>query len=550
MKLNKPKKIVVAFAVVTIAATILFSSASMALSTADPFSAPVTFQPVQTTRVSFDVYPMGDMSAPIGTIVVGEGSAEYTDLSHVYPSIGVFRSNAPYQSDAAGTYTGSETITTSQERVIGDHVFFKHEAWFTYDLGARTYTSFPALRTDTYRSITPVAGLTVDHWSGGSMTFTTDLHETWGFVPQGTMIVSVDMGTSPWTVKPYGSARISKSLEPINYDQERLGTPTVGYTFADAINRLASRYGNTAVTVVPRITITAVNNFEHYTYEQRATLSNGTAVTMTLQTTNALVGFEDAYVSKYPWSGIIPKAYTDDFDRAGLDYTDTGGTQGGTPDSDSTASSDAMTAILRYTGDYTLPGGNEITRIIRPVDAWTSIDSITPTIDWNMIEDGQNSLPEAIDISAQFDLQPVTTIKVANMQATGTVKSYYYFDPIEYQPYSVSYQYPYGVQIDNVASMFSMTLKVDLFTNNEIQMVTSSGLPVDITKLVDFDLGSIIGNPSADDMVFKVKTESWFDAFLGMFSGMFGQFIQVVAYILVIVIVVGVIYVIAQFKKR
>lgn len=444
---------------------------------------PSSFQPIQATRVEFDV--MDANYFPLGTIVVGDGASQWSDPNAGsrtypirYPSVGMFYSSDPYVSDASGNYIGPDpVITTPEKRVFGDRVIFRHTATFTMDFGARTYTALPLARTDTYRQITPVAGMTVEH-AGSTATIrpTKDsLNKAWfddtnkiAYVPRGTMISCFTVDCSPWRIESQvGAARISKSLEPIDYEEERAGTPTAGLTFQDAINRLATNYGNGAVIVRPRITITARNNFERYSYEQHATLSNGTAVTLTLKTTSALVGFESARTIRTPWADLIPKTYEEQFDRAGMDYKDTGGNRGDTPDSIVIAPLGALTARFEYDSDYSLPGGNVLTRIIRPIASWTSIDYLVPSIDWNAILDGQNSLPEEITLSAEMQLQPQTTVKIANMRATGSIKWTDFWKTDRYKTYDHLYQYPYALKNDNVACMYSTTITCDLFTRSE-----------------------------------------------------------------------------------
>lgn len=507
-------KIMAALASIAIVAAVIIGVSTRSVE--DPLT-PNVFQPVQTTRVSFDVYKMSDPINPIGSIVVGDASSKFFDPNYIYPRIGSFRSSDPYPVDNAGAYTGSVQIATPEKHVFGNTVIYRHTAKFGYDFGQRTFTALPARNTDTFRQLTPISGMSVSVFNirastAADNTMSVDNTNRIFYVPRGTMICSFDKGVNPWAIRsPVGTAHISQSLENIDYEGERAGNPASGLTFADAINRLASEYGNTAVTVRARITLSGVNNFERYDYEQHAMLSNGTMVKITLKTTSALVGFEDASFVKQPWAGIIPKAFDEQFDRAGLDGTDPEGESGNAFDAPQSQTSSPMTASLYYDGDVSLPGGNVITRMMTPVEAWTSIDNTTPTIYWNDILAGSGSgLPTSIDVCGEFDLQPQTTIKIANMRATGTIKSYSGFEPglVEYQNYDVSYQVPYALKIDNVAVMYSALLTMDLFTKSDVVMVTSTGLPVDVTKLVDFDLGSVLGNPRADNMIFRTWSEN------------------------------------------
>jgi len=109
--------------------------------------------------------------------------------------------------------------------------------------------------------------------------------------------------------------------------------------------------------------------------------------------------------------------------------------------------------------------------------------------------------------------------------------------------------YPYGVNIANVYGMSTITMVVDLFTASEVQIVTAAGKPVDLSTLVDFDLGSILNNPTADDLVLtQVDTET--DWFGKLFSGIGQIFTYLIIGGVVVLAIVIVPKLIPMFKRK
>lgn len=487
---------------------------------------PGTFQPIKTTSVEFDVYN-ADKSLKLGTITNARN--KYTDPGCIYPDVDIFYSSAPYLSDAAGNPIDPVGITTVQRLVLGNEVVFRHVAYFTYDFGVRTYTHLPALRTDTFATINPLKGNTISshgvYYTIQPTQATTNAGWVDGpnaiiYVPRGAMYAQIDCGWNPWHLGTTGgNARISQSLEPIDFDGEMRagigGVPMAGFSYADARNRLSTKYGNSQVRVEPRITISAINDFLNYTYTQEATLSNGTKVTMSLAKKSALVGFEQAYVARTPYQGLIPKAYEDQFDAIPLDDLGNGKskTATGLPENGQSFSPyNDVRVAQTYIGDE-IPDAI-ISRVNQALGTDTSLDHFTPTIDLNKALDGTMTLPSDVEITSGFALQPQTTIKTALVTVSWQTESYWGWEAREYHSSTYTARVPYALTVDNIVVMESVTVMVDLITASDVQMVTSTGLPVDVTKLLDFDLGSILNNPAADDFVFEVEYKdlmlTWF----------------------------------------
>jgi hypothetical protein len=168
----------------------------------------------------------------------------------------------------------------------------------------------------------------------------------------------------------------------------------------------------------------------------------------------------------------------------------------------------------------------------------SSIGSATPSIDLNSIESlGVLTLPDHVDISFNAQLQPRTTVKVGQLEVSGMAYGWNANNPLAVweseNPFSKAYQYPYAVEVDNVFNIRKAVMKVDLFTANEVQIVSSSGRPIDAADIKDYDLGAIINNPTMDNMQWQVKTsstnivgqgiEDLFDNFFAKYGAIFQQ---------------------------
>jgi hypothetical protein len=89
-----------------------------------------------------------------------------------------------------------------------------------------------------------------------------------------------------------------------------------------------------------------------------------------------------------------------------------------------------------------------------------------------------------------------------------------------------------------------------MISGSSVQILTSSGHPVDPSKLTDFELSSIMLDPTADNYEVQAEHRTW-DAIAMWWNNLLaGPFGTIFYWIITILIVIGVIVVASKFKRR
>ena len=465
--------------------------------------------PVQVGTGSFTVYDANYNF--LGEVQLGpDGRRYFTDPTHVYPNIDVFFTTNVYDSDSRGNYVADKSQWLSTSLMLGDTLYVLSEGYVSFGYGVRTMTNLPGWRTDTAMMIDPLAGFTIAH-AGGSMTLVPTSGTIYDkYIPYGTLLFTVDTGLAGWPVGSMaGSARISQSIEKIDFNNQMHGTPLRPgcTTLAGAKNNLATKYGNSAVIVRPRFTLEANSNLLRFDMNETTTLPNGTVVTTTVKTTSNLVGFESAWEDvPLRQSVLIPHMTEDQFSKTNFDPVEPEVSKTNTVQNDN--SNPPVTVAsnsggVRYLRDSSPVGGLLLGQRMNIANAYTSLYGIAPSIDLNAVAAGHLSLPSTLVTYNDFTVQPSTRVKTALTQVYGGVHQYDGLWPDNYDLFtSVSYnlEYPYAFSLQNVAEYNVITTKVAMITANKVT-VSSEGVPFNVDDIKDHDLGEIINNPTVDDMV-------------------------------------------------
>nr|MDO8110884.1 hypothetical protein [Candidatus Sigynarchaeota archaeon] len=515
---------------------------------------PRNFQPIQATSWRMNIFS--------GVDLVGNAGSN-TPITHwepgntLYPRVDVFFSQ-PYLSDVFGNPIESRDDAPVQKLVINGVALFYHEYYYTVDIGARTYTNLPTVH-DTTVYLNPFVGDAPSHLYDGQYGY-----PPWSVgkpsahpMPNGCLayILNTDQGIlEPYVGDPRawgymwasGGAKISSSLEYIDYTiGKHVGA--AGSSYADAITKIQTRYGNSRVTVRPQVDIHALSDYISYTYTTSLHLDNGTDITITMDQTSAQVGFISATrTDDSNIKGTIPNTAPGNTGMSVNEPT-VGRTNSYMNDRFDKEVDDVVTVTgnVEYAGDYapvTVTGAAEPNNIVMGL----------PNVPHIELDNLVGSLPQVFSPTAEFMLQPFSTVNVAHM--TVDYESYEY-DPYGFDRYDVpktgsaDLQVPYAITIQNDYAMSKATVKVGVITACEMQIVTSAGKPVDPALFTDFELNSIINNPAADTLhvgVTAVTPDPW-KAIGAFFASLFSNIWNIIIMAIVILIVIGVGYV--MFKK-
>jgi len=502
---------------------------------------PTTFQPIGSTGTSFTVSDR--YGVPIARVAAGNHYPG--DPETHYPGIAVYTSD-PYRTTPLGVIPTSFSNVPVMKLIVDGKVYFLHEAWFTVDVLAKTMTNIPN-RKDTTQILSPFDGMDHTH------NLLTE-HYTIERAPDilGSLAMLVKTDTAGWPRQhATGIASITSSLERIDFKVGKHNGGTPGLTYQDALLKLQTNYGTSGVIVRPTINLAAYSDYITYTYTRNATLSNGTRAFVTIDTASAQVGFGYAtQTDDHNLAGAIPNSFPVNYTRAAVSVLGNTATARNTDsasiDSVSGPNYQVTTSVygsVEYKSwlDTQVP----LTGTMQPGN-FVIPDNVNISIDLNDLN--HYSLRQNMSATADFALRPIAIATIAHTQVKGMA---WFFDgwliggESTMKPIDDPLEYPYRLDIHNVYAMSKLTFKVNIITENELQILTETGRPIDPSTLVDFDLNSIIMNPSDDDIKMNLSWESFdWDKFWGdLFGGIGG----IVLTVLIIVVVIAVIWVVSKF---
>ena len=329
------------------------------------------FNPLQIRNVGFDVRNSG--GNVIQSISASSGVGHFSDPTHVYPNVDIFYSQ-PYLSDAVGTAIGNTTnaLAPVARLIIGGDVYFMHEIYYTVNYGARTYTNFKTL-TDTLSYLDPMVGLSVR----GLFTLAVGAPADQP-MPSGCLAAIIDTGFAPWRCAWTSGARITSSLEQIDFAVG--GSPVrPGYGYGDALGKLQTQWGNSPVIVQPKIDLAALSNYITLRYTTTGTLSNGTTATITTTQHSALIGFANAVrTDDSNIKGLIPNTFA--VNPVNMPSNQPTGASNRPIDRDQTATTSRTTisGSVQYIGESP---AMTITGIAEPHGITTNLSGVVPHLD-------------------------------------------------------------------------------------------------------------------------------------------------------------------------
>ncbi|MEX2758181.1 MAG: hypothetical protein Q6365_022595 [Candidatus Sigynarchaeota archaeon] len=485
---------------------------------------PGAFQPIRVASITYDVRSAN--GTLLGTINGSSSVRHFIDPTFHYPRVDVF-SSQPFLSDCYGN-PASANHAPSQRLAVGDQALFLQEYWYTIHVGVRTRPNLPGLK-DTTSWLSPFA-TTVMSWNGYY------IHAVTADEARGTLAAVWDAGT--W--KAGTRCAITTSLEPIDFTLAGSNSPTprAGYTLDDARAKCQTNYGNSPVIVQPKLDIAALSNYVQYSYSVPVTLSNGTSARVEMESSSAIVGFTDAFKSGED-RGLIPSTMTPLFKNISMGIDAPTGTKMQATDLSSIDSDDANPYVNGFDAEGWIEfigfAPDEVIGQIADVHELNVTSGIASSI--NLANPSTFGMPQHLILDSEFTLQPRTTIKVAR---TSVGWGLYCRVNQLYTPGVVNsgvdtIEYPVAILTESVYTIMSISFKVSIITENEYQVVTSTGRPIDPSELVDFDLNSIINDPSKDNVIVKVHTPVIDWAAVG------GTTITIIIIVLVISGIIGII---------
>jgi len=529
---------------------------------------PENFKPVGVGGLSFKVYNSDNVE--VGTASTGGsgtgGSASWDgDTQGLYPRIHVQYSQT-YRSDQYGNPTNDTSISTARRYIYNGTVYFEHDFYQTVDILVRTYVKppvrkavniplSPMVHTEATNSIANPAGTRVflgdvDYYHAG-------YDETLNV--EGRLVVVQDVGA--WTAPIRSpSCYITAALEQCYFPNVN-NVPSLGVdTVEQSIVKILNTYSNQYVKVVPTITLSTrstESGFNGYTYYFNTTLPDGTAATMMVDTTGISTGILEGIDNcDGSMQGLVPNSFP-------ANYKFPGGTDDPAQymDTRSIAANDAKTMLSQrqsVSGDTYATGYVEFMGF-DPVPIAEGGQGIPLGISFTQpshyfpdLANPSNNydMASTMDVHASFGMKPRTTIVRANTRVgwSGYYWSGYWWAPISPTafagPEETTIHYPVYCNLENTYSLSKMTFLTAFVTKDDISAVRmSDGKPIDISRISDNYLTSIMKNPTADDVSFSYKVptppdlwgqiSAWFSSLFSTFGPMLSIVIVIVAIVLV-----------------
>ncbi len=481
---------------------------------------PVKFNPIHVKAWGYDVY--NDKGDWLGEVNASTTVGHFIDKNHQYPRVDCGYSE-PYLSDAYGEpiVAGEDTHDPIARFVVNGKVLFYHEYYYSTQFWARTYYNAPVLTgsADTY--LNPLHGHPYSRGggTGGSGILTvTGSPNSWNNLPQGCLAGILDTGISPWGGNYASGAAITCGIVPIDYLCG--GSPIrPKYSFDEQIANLTTNYGNRKVIVRPWIDLAALSQYIKYTYTTVGTLPNGTQATITATETSGKVGFMWAgRTDNDQMKGVVPNYFPNnevaripaDEPTAGKSNIPQGSTTQPTPKVEASGS-----ITYKYPGlDRGVGGGAQ------PFNIWcpTLVGEI-PSLELTDTSLDGFALPQEIELQPGYELQPYTKIGISMFEVD---YSFYHWDGSGWDNYATPWsssnnlEVPTSITSQNVYASSVATYKIGLISENELQVVTSTGKKIDPKLFTDFELTSFVGDPRSNDYHTEVSqtNENLFDAFM------------------------------------
>ncbi len=496
LKLIKYTALVAFLAITTTAIVTPFLNASLNYT-------PVEFNPIHVQSFGYDVYA-DDGTTLLGSVDANTPAGHFVDGNHLYPRVDCGYSQS-YLSDANGNPIGDTDVHEPIARFVVDgKVLFYHEYYYSTQYWARTYYNGDILDGSVVSWLDPLNNHPYARGGGtgggGTLSIGTTTY-TWDHLPRGCLAGILDTGTSPWGPNYASGAAITCGIVPVDYVCG--GSPVrAGYSFNEQIAKLTTDFGNRKVIVRPWQNLAALSEFITFTYTTTGTLPNGTQATITATETSGKCGFMSvARTDDDSMKGAVKNYFPNneqvdipiDQQTVGKSNAPQTGTSQTTPKVEATGS-------LQYAGpglDRTTTGAAQPLGISCPTLSGT-IPSLT--LSASSLDDF--ALPTGIRVVPGYVLQPITKIGVTQFDVEW---SFYHFDGAGFDTYAVPYdasctiEVPTSIESTNTYASSVATYKLGFISENELQVVTSSGSPIDPSLFTDFELTSFVGDPTANE---------------------------------------------------
>lgn len=468
----------------------------------------------------------------LGTQLPGD---TWIDSTHQYPEVDTYFSQ-PFFVTPTGEYAKNipDLYTESTGTIVVEGtVYYIHEIYYGIDIGTRTYGN-PKPVADTTWYLAPIAGHT-HTYSGTSFTFkrTDETYPT--FSVNGVLAGYVDTGRAPWEATMASkNAKITANLEKIEY---AIGseTSTTTYTAANALENLKTKWGNSEVRVYPKITLTAKPDFFTMPYSFTAVIG-GENVTVTVSPSTTQTGFSSVYKNiVYDFKGIVTntlqESLGDDlYPNADAIPIPASESEPIDDSSDKETELDADAKTTQTSGYFTtdtITGGIELlSTASQPVSGgatpFATIDDSNFTRPQTIVTLDEASLslfnnyPRSTWVTTGASMRPITTILSAKMRVSWQIRFWdgdaSFFSPTEnelHEGYEDIDVY-YGLQTQNVYQQQRIIIGATVLTTSSLSMISASGEPIDPTKFTDFELNSIIQDPTSDVMK-QTAENTYFD---------------------------------------
>lgn len=550
MKINQKGILLVTLIIVIPGITILASMAAInTQATITVNQSSILNTPFYVQYNGFDVHD-GVTDSFIKAVPAGQ---QFVDATYTYPKVDAYFSQ-PFLVTGGGAYTATappEYLDAIGTIVVDGVVYYVHSIRYGIDVGVRTSGNMkPAV--DTTSMLAPFAGFSHTH-RGGTHVFQR-LDTTYPtFSCEGLLAGYVDTGLTPW-VAHYAArnAKITSSLEKIDFF---IGSESSRYTtrtYDNAINTLKTNYGNSKVNVYPRITLQSKPDFFTSPYTFNAIIG-GENVTVTVNPTTTQTGFENLFKNPtYDRKGAITNTLQEELAAANISSP--------IPETNPTATrandvnTDAFTQNPGYVNTRTITGGIAYVSSSDQVVTGFSdpFGSISTNLTWPasvVTVDAStsrifNNFQKTVTIKAGNCLQPVTKITTATMRVAWQMRfwdgDFFLGEDTETGGFQ-DIKVPCGITTTNLYSQQRVIIETVVLTSASMSMLSASGEPIDPSTFTDYQLNQIIRDPTTD-VVEQDVTQSWFDwgrwwqdviASLGSGLGIFGS-VAVVVVVLVL----------------
>lgn len=452
--------------------------------------------PFTSTITDYDIID----AQSLNTLATLDGAQTYHDPLGKYPDVGVWISDPFFVTNDGNTYVTPEqylpvlvdpATTMDFQFENGEHRFLK-----TINLGVdvvmRTYSNMIPRSYNTYY-ISPLIGYSAFSYSN---VFARHVNNDWtnpaiAEEPYGVLLASLDTGVNPWQLKwelganEETKAKITTSLE--NFNQK-----------TEMDNNLRSKYGNSAVNIVPRVKLNAIEDLVFFNYYKNI---EGNA--FHIETTDCKMAIIDAnLVSSISNIGMV-KNYIEPSGYQAEMPTDFAQKPYSVNDDPRVSEVDAKySTISQRSAEFsyvqTIADPTPITGDIRRPQVLAD-DAVYPT---KLKLDAFTSLKTSVLSSFTTKMQPFTTVKYAQYRADYTG---YMWNGNLFGAYSTTYSsslyptFPFQLTTENVYCIQRIKYTVLLATTNKVEYITATGVPEKVENIYDYGVSSAgFFNPTMD----------------------------------------------------